>query len=576
MGFPVRTGFDLIVTDLSYAADKLAPVNRPWKITTITFMVLVISIAAHGETPAPAGDGEQSPNVAAPPAGPPSAKPRFDILEYRVEGNSVLTREQIERTVYPHLGPRRTIADVERARGSLEKAYRDAGYATVLVDIPEQKVSGGSITLKVTEGRLSRVRVKGSRYYSLSRIRGQLPVLEPGTVPHMPVLQEQLAAVNRASADRQLTPVFRAGDTPGTVEVDLRVRDELPLHASIELNNRYTQDTEKLRLLASLRYDNLWQREHSAVLQYQTSPQDTDQVEVLAANYVLRANDARDVLAFYGVKSDSRVATVGDIAVLGAGNVLGARWVRGLGGSTSLQSSLVFGIDAKDFTEDVQFGTDSFRTPIRYYPLTLGYNGSLPEARGRTSFGASLNFSLRSLSARPVDCGGFPSDQFECKRSGARPNYLYLKGDYQRSRAFESGWGVSLKAEGQLSSQPLISNEQFSAGGQDSVRGYLESERVGDQALRTSFELRTPGFGGNEKWLQELFGLAFVEGASLKLKNPLPDQDARYSLASVGLGARFGLWKHLRGEVYWAQALRDGAVTLKGDNRGHFRLEAGF
>jgi hemolysin activation/secretion protein len=542
-------------------------------------MVLVFSLAAYAETP-PSPNGEQAPDGVTPAAGQPAAdartEPRFDILEYRVEGNSVLTREQIERAVYPYLGPRRTIADVERARGSLEKAYRDAGYATVLVDIPEQKVSAGSVALEVTEGRLSRVRVKGSRYHSLSRIRGQLPVLEPGTVPHMPVLQEQLAAVNRASADRQLTPVFRAGDTPGTVEVDLRVRDELPLHASIELNNRYTQDTEKLRLLASLRYDNLWQREHSAVLQYQTSPQDTDQVEVLAANYVLRANAARDVLAFYGVKSDSRVAAIGDIAVLGAGNVLGARWIRGLGGNTSLQNSLVFGIDAKDFTEDVQFGTDSFQTPIRYYPLTLGYNGSLPDARGRTSFGASLNFSLRSLSARPVDCGGFPSDQFECKRSGARPNYLYLKGDYQRSRTFENGWGTSVQAEGQLASQPLISNEQFSAGGQDSVRGYLESERLGDQALRVALELRTPGLGGTRAWLQELHGLTFVEGASLRLKNPLPDQDARYSLASIGLGARFGAWKHLRGEVYWAHALRDGAITLKGDNRGHFRLEAGF
>jgi hemolysin activation/secretion protein len=547
-------------------------------------MVLLISVAAHGVTPSPdQHEGEPlndtGPATADRPDQPPAkapVEPRFDILEYRIEGNSVLSREQIERAVYPHLGPRRTIADVERARADLEKAYRDAGYATVSVDIPEQKVSGGSVLLTVTEGRLSKVLVKGSRYYSPSRIRSQLPALEPGTVPNMPALQEQLAAVNRASADRQLTPVLRAGDVPGTTEVDLRVRDELPLHASLEFNNRYTQDTEKLRLLASLRYDNLWQREHSAVLQYQTAPQDTSQVEVWAANYVFRANAARDVLAFYGVRSDSRVATFGDIAVLGAGNVLGARWVHALAGSPMFQNSLVFGIDAKDFTEDVQFGTDSFRTPIRYYPLTIGYNGSRPDARDRTSFGASLNFSLRALSARTVDCGGFPSDQFECKRSGARPNYLYLKGEFQRSRVFENGWGSSASVEGQLSSQPLISNEQFSAGGQDSVRGYLESERLGDQALRASFELRTPGWGGTQKWLQEMYGLAFADGASLSIKDPLPGQDARYSLASVGLGARFGAWKRLRGEVYWGHALKDGAVTKKGDDRGQFRLEYGF
>ena len=37
------------------------------------------------------------------------AAPRFDVLEYRVEGNTSLPAVDIERAVYPHLGPEKTV-----------------------------------------------------------------------------------------------------------------------------------------------------------------------------------------------------------------------------------------------------------------------------------------------------------------------------------------------------------------------------------------------------------------------------------------------------------------------------------
>ena len=50
--------------------------------------------------------------------------------------NSTLTPRQVEAAVYPHLGPDKTLQDVQAARADLEKAYHDAGYSTVFVDIP--------------------------------------------------------------------------------------------------------------------------------------------------------------------------------------------------------------------------------------------------------------------------------------------------------------------------------------------------------------------------------------------------------------------------------------------------------
>ena len=97
-------------------------------------------------------------------------KNTFNVMEYQVEGNKLLPAIRIEQAVYPYLGENKTIADVEGAQSALAKAYHDAGYLTVLVDIPEQQVAGGVVRLKVTEGKVEKVRVTGSHYYDLGRI----------------------------------------------------------------------------------------------------------------------------------------------------------------------------------------------------------------------------------------------------------------------------------------------------------------------------------------------------------------------------------------------------------------------
>jgi hemolysin activation/secretion protein len=65
-------------------------------------------------------------------------------------------------------------------------------------------------------------------------------------------MQKQLADLSGQSADRKIQPILRAGETPGTLEVDLKVKDELPLHGRLELNGRNTYNTSLLRLVSSL------------------------------------------------------------------------------------------------------------------------------------------------------------------------------------------------------------------------------------------------------------------------------------------------------------------------------------
>src|SRR5690606_40821982 len=53
---------------------------------------------------------------------------------------------------------------------------------------------------------------------------------------------------------------------------------------------------------------------------------------------------------------------------------------------------------------------------------------------------------------------------------------------------------TKLSVAGQVSGRPLISNEQFSIGGWDSVRGYYESQELGDDGVSGQFNLESPSW----------------------------------------------------------------------------------
>lgn len=501
----------------------------------------------------------------------------FDILEYVVEGNTVLSATRIEEAVYPFLGEKRDIQAAEAARAALERAYHDGGYLTVFVDLPEQNVDAGVVRLRVTEGQVERLRVTGSRYYSLGRIKAKTPDLAEGGVPYFPAVQRQLAAVNR-DADRRVTPVLRPGRSPGKVEVDLKVEDRLPLHGEVELNDRHSANTSRTRLNANVRYSNLWQREHSLSLGMQLAPENTKESRVFSATYVWPRENGH-YLAAYGVVSKSNVASVGDVNVVGDGVIGGLRYILPLPQRPGYFHTLSLGVDYKDFDDAVILqGADSSKTPISYLPFSLGYEGNLRGGHSLTQFNATLNFAVRGLADDKVEClPGVYMNEFACKRYLGRPNYAYLRLDVKHTHSLAGGWSLLGRVGGQIASGPLISNEQFSAGGMDSVRGYLESNSSGDDGLSYGLELRAPSLAKQaSERLDELTLYAFAEGASLRVRDPLPAQTDRFDLLSAGLGIRFKGWGGFAGGMDLAWPFKAAGQVDAGDGRIHFRMAYAF
>src|SRR5262245_29597532 len=57
--------------------------------------------------------------------GEPIAAPRVTIERFLVEGNTLLTQQDIDRALAPFSGPDKDFGDIQRALEALEQRYRD-------------------------------------------------------------------------------------------------------------------------------------------------------------------------------------------------------------------------------------------------------------------------------------------------------------------------------------------------------------------------------------------------------------------------------------------------------------------
>lgn len=514
----------------------------------------------------------QAEQVAPEAEGPAKAPPKaagFDLLELRVKGNTKLATKEMERTLYPFLGLKKTLDSVDLARTALEELYRTNGYQTISVDIPEQDVKDGIVYLQVVEGSVSRLRVKDSHYFSMGKIKEGIPELAEGNVPHFPTMQKQLAELAGESPDRKIQPVLRAGDTPGTLEVDLKVKDELPFHGRVELNGRNAQTTERLRLVTTMHYDNLWQAMHSASLMYMVSPEDAAQVQIWSGTYVMPLFSSDMRLALYGVDSSSNIAYAGTQTIIGAGSIFGARLIKPFAPLDNYSHSATFGVDYKNFKESIGLNGGSINTPITYLPLLTQYSGSVRREDSWTSFELGLHFSVRDL--------GNSQEEFDNKRFKSNANYFYLAGDLKHQHDLPLGMELKSHFSGQVADSPLISNEQFSMGGALNVRGYFETQALADSGAFGSFELYSPNLNHLDNAYFNNFKLfTFIDGTTGWVQSPLPGQKNQYQLAASGAGFNFHIKKYLLATFDVGIPLINLGDVKTGDPRFNFNIATEF
>jgi hemolysin activation/secretion protein len=122
------------------------------------------------------------------------------------------------------------------------------------------------------------------------------------------------------------------------------------------------------------------------------------------------------------------------------------------------------------------------------------------------------------------------------------------------------------------------------------VRGYLESEVLGDFGVAGTLEIRSPNiapyleqklpnptgepikFNAFDDW--RLF--AFADAGHAQIHNPLVDQQQHFDLASYGVGMRMKTLRYLNSVVFVGVPLTSQQVTLANHPRIGFRLWGEF
>jgi hemolysin activation/secretion protein len=565
------------------------------------------------EIPVPKVEPKTPTNLpSVPDAGPGDSALVFPVTAYEVSGNTLLLPSKIDEALKPYVKEKATIADVQAARDALAKAYDADGFLTVDVQLPQQTIGDGQVRIDVVENRLGEVSIKndGVKWFSDDLVRRDTPHLVPGAMLRREDLASDLDAANRNPDRTVRQPVPSAGKTPGTTDLALEVEDRIPLHGSLNFNNQYAAGSPTTRMITNLAYANLWGLEHSASVSYQFAPDYRyPDVQIYSATYAAPMPWNREQNVFgYFVNSNTTTNipnTENLLGVDGRSLTAGARYVApfpGIQGFEGFSHSGSFGADYKEVTNRIFLRSDpQFELlpplPITYIPFTASYNANVLTPQTFTAVQLGMSFNFAGM------VGGGSKTSFQRNRGGVT-ELNPVNGTYQiftgslnytlrlpalletlsagrliemtrPTKAFTEDWTFNVVMRGQAASQPLIPTEQFAAGGVQTVRGYLQSELLGDEAINVQAELRTPFFrnflGG---YLSERAQLClFYDGAELYTLSTRPDQSIpSQDMQSVGLGVRAGFFETVQAEFFIAHprvsTLGEGELNSSGTGIG--------
>jgi hemolysin activation/secretion protein len=609
----------------------------------------------------PAGAGptaSAAPNAPAPARANPT--PHFAVKAFDVSGDTLLSVETLNTVLSRHTGTNVALTNIVEAVADLQKEYRDRGYPTVRVAVPQQQITNQTVKLQVFEGRLSGIEVTKNRFFSSNNVMRALPGLHTNMILNSAAFQAELDRAN-ANQDRQIYPQLSPGPEENTTLLTLEAKDRLPLHGKIELNDQSSPGTPDLRVNSSAVYNNLWQLEHSIGVQYSFSPEtfksgqqwdfyDRPQVANYSAFYRLPLGSPEsitDVIASspgsFGYDEASRTfhlpppsgsaelnlyasrSTIDSgIMTLFKGNlyntngnslnqqtvqqdltvnsVIGSRLSIPLATSGNYQSTFSGGFDFKTYDLDsdktniftlssveIDYGNDpshpqtniTHQTDIspvpathrivEYVPLVLRYDASLKDSKGVTTFGLGL-------SGNSWFSGSTSNLQNISGSSRSSGYWVALTPKLGRDLYFHTNWVLSVHADGQLASEPLISNEQFGLGGLAGVRGYHEGEVFGDDGWRITTEQKTPYYVVGTAYHNHpltVRGSIFMDYGESYLLDP-GDRKGRQQLWGVGFGGVASVGANWEARFLFSWPLLSAGTTEAGQPRFDFGLSAQF
>jgi hemolysin activation/secretion protein len=501
-------------------------------------------------------------------------EPRFEIKRFEVAGADKVPADRLAAALAPFTGPSRRFSDIESAVQAVREVYAEASITAVQVLIPEQTLEGGVVKLQVEELQVARIEIEGAQLRSRDNVLRAVPGLSQGVTPVDTDLSAQLRLANE-NPGRQMQVTFRTEDD-GSLTGVLRVADRSPWTTQLSLDNTGSATTGKYRAGLAVQHANLLNRDIVAAGQVQTSPGHVDDVKVGFLN--LRAPlyplglmlDATWVHS--SVDSGTVKTSAGDYLLSSIGRSTSLRITRLLPRWGAVDQRLSLGQDWRLIDSQVTStaGGPSLVPSLELRPVTLSYSLNWRED-------ASSAFGQASVSHNLPAGGRSAPSAVEESRKGAKPNYTVVRLSAGFATAV-GAWTLNTQWNGQWTDDALVSAEQFSIGGEGSIRGFNGRVASADKGQRLGLELQSPvktmklGAAGTvaAAWA------VFAEAGEVRRNLPQTGEKVRTALAGAGLGLRITWSERLALRADLGVVTRGDGLAARGDRVLHLNLSYAF
>jgi hemolysin activation/secretion protein len=525
------------------------------------------------------------PPLAIPPGGTSLAgSPHVLVKKFAFEGNHVFSRRQLAKVVAAYEGRDITSEELEEARVALTKHYVDAGYITSGALLPDQDVASGVIQFQIVEGRLKEIDLRGNHWFRSWWLRNQLR-RAAGQPVNFNDLKVGLQLLRQNPTISRVNGELKPGVEPGESILDVSVKDEQPFRFGFTVSNTRPPSVDEGLGELYLTDVNLtghndpldlhwglarWTKEGainyagfdnvSGTYEFPITPWDTT-LSVHASK--LDSSVVDETFAALGITSETKqygvalhqpvYKTLRDTVTVS----LAADWEQSetflLGEPFTLEPGAIDG-KANIFATRLTLDWTN-RSQVHVLALRSVFN------LGLHAFG--------STRAEPVATSGassegldpeVPDSQFFSWVGQAQYVRRIFDTPAWRDKPDEYGWNILrettlvLRVNAQLSNRPLLSLEQFSIGGMQSVRGYRENQLLRDDGVFASAEARVPIWLAKDK--TPIVSLApffdFGDGWNSDKLNK-----SYQTIYSAGVGLLVNATRHAQVTVYWGHPFVD-------------------
>ena len=474
-----------------------------------------------------------------------------------------LTPATIDRQIGGLRGRYFSITELQAIADQITQFYLDGDYITSRAILPEQSIVNDTVRIQVIEGRLSEIEVEGENRLRDDYIRSRIE-LGATTPLNTTALENQLRLLRSNPLFETVEASLRAGEAIGESILVVRVTEANPFTASISADNYAPPSVGSERIGLSLGHRNVagFGDEFSAEYSFTT----TDGLDFGNISYRVPINAMNGAIQFRASPNRNSITQ----------DPFDAFGISGESSSYELTyRQPVLRNPREELAFSLGLSFQNSQTFIEDTPTPFGI-GPDDEGRSRTR---TLSFGQDYVRRDTSGAWAFRS-QFRLgtalfhatENSGDAPDGQFLSwlGQVQRVQRLSDNHLLIAQLYTQFAGEPLLSSQQFVIGGGQSVRGFRQNARSGDNGIRFSLEDRiaivrnTSGLPVFQ--LAPFLDLGYVWNDS---DNPNTETDQRF-LAGLGLGISWEPFEN------FSIRLDYGVPLVDLDDRGENIQDDGF